>query len=221
MGILDINLYRDDLTRVASQPIVRRTEMSPRTSTTKTWFSSTTSSIPAARSRAALRCAHAISDECVPFSWPSLWIAGTAKLPIEANYIGKRISTKDNEVVEVRLQEDRRRRRDLRDGKFVKRKDLLGIQDLDRQEILEILDTAESFRRFPHVPSRRFRRFVAKPSSICFLKRRLERVLLLRLPASDFPPTSSTCQRLPAASRKAKRLSTPPEPWTPWPQIAW
>src|SRR5262245_31984181 len=29
MGILDINLYRDDLTRVAIQPVVRRTEVPP------------------------------------------------------------------------------------------------------------------------------------------------------------------------------------------------
>src|SRR5213593_224824 len=29
IGILDINLYRDDLTRVALQPIVRRTEVPP------------------------------------------------------------------------------------------------------------------------------------------------------------------------------------------------
>ena len=27
MGILDINLYRDDLTKVATQPVVRRTEI--------------------------------------------------------------------------------------------------------------------------------------------------------------------------------------------------
>ena len=29
MGILDINLYRDDLTRVAFQPVVRRTDVPP------------------------------------------------------------------------------------------------------------------------------------------------------------------------------------------------
>ena len=27
MGILDINLYRDDLTRVAEQPVIRKTEI--------------------------------------------------------------------------------------------------------------------------------------------------------------------------------------------------
>ena len=29
MGMLDINLYRDDLTKVATQPVVRRTEVPP------------------------------------------------------------------------------------------------------------------------------------------------------------------------------------------------
>ena len=29
IGILDINLYRDDLTKVATQPVVRRTEIPP------------------------------------------------------------------------------------------------------------------------------------------------------------------------------------------------
>src|SRR5262245_40089356 len=29
IGLLDINLYRDDLTKVATQPVVRRTDISP------------------------------------------------------------------------------------------------------------------------------------------------------------------------------------------------
>src|SRR5712691_8654187 len=29
IGVLDINLYRDDLTRVASQPVVQKTEVPP------------------------------------------------------------------------------------------------------------------------------------------------------------------------------------------------
>src|SRR6185295_286427 len=50
------------------------------------------------------------------------------------------------------IDRNRRRRRHLRDGKSVKRKDLLGIRELDCSEILEILDTAESMQELSSRP---------------------------------------------------------------------
>ena len=50
-----------------------------------------------------MRCA--ILAECAQFNWRSSSIAAIANCPIEANFIGKKITTKDNEVVEVKLKE--------------------------------------------------------------------------------------------------------------------
>ena len=44
------------------------------------------------------------------------------------------------------------------------RKDLLGLRDLTRDEITEILDTAERFRNVSGRRSRRSPRFVVGPS---------------------------------------------------------
>src|SRR6266480_577210 len=71
IGTLDINLYRDDLTRVASQPVVQKTEVPPD-----------------------------IDDHDIV-----LVDRGHRELPIEAKFVGKKITTKDNEVVEVKLSE--------------------------------------------------------------------------------------------------------------------
>ena len=103
MGILDINLYRDDLTKVATQPIVRRTEIPPGIDdqdvilvddvlyTGRTIGSALRALIDFGRMR-TIQLAVFVDR-------------GHRELPIEANYIGKKITTKDNEVVEVRLQE--------------------------------------------------------------------------------------------------------------------
>ena len=103
MGILDINLYRDDLTKVAHQPIVRRTEIPPGIDdkdvilvddvlyTGRTIGSALRALTDFGRMR-TIQLAVFIDR-------------GHREVPVEANYIGQKITTKDNEVVEVRLQE--------------------------------------------------------------------------------------------------------------------
>ena len=78
---------------------------------------------------------------------------GHRELPIEANFIGKKITTKDNEVVEVRLTEI-----DGEDAiyvmeKRVKTKRLCWeSRNSTREEILEILDTAETLQEISTRP---------------------------------------------------------------------
>src|SRR5437870_10029722 len=103
IGTLDINLYRDDLTRVASQPVVQKTEVPPNIDdrdvvlVDDVLYSGRTI-------RAAL-------DALCDFGrMRTILLAvmidrGHRELPIEANFIGKRITTKDDEVVEVKLRE--------------------------------------------------------------------------------------------------------------------
>ena len=103
IGVLDINLYRDDLTRVAFQPIVRRTEVPPNIDDKDVILIDDV--LYTGRTiRAAL-------DALCDFGrMRSIQLAvmidrGHRELPIEANFIGQKIATKDNEVVEVKLNE--------------------------------------------------------------------------------------------------------------------
>src|SRR2546430_14823553 len=103
IGTLDINLYRDDLTRVASQPVVQKTEVPPDIDdhdivlVDDVLYTGRTV-------RAAL-------DALCDFGrMRTIQLAvfidrGHRELPIEANFIGKKITTKDSEVVEVKLTE--------------------------------------------------------------------------------------------------------------------
>src|SRR5262249_47744254 len=103
IGVLDINLYRDDLTRVAFQPVVRRTDVPPDIDDKDVILIDDV--LYTGRTiRAAL-------DAMCDFGrMRSIQLAvmvdrGHRELPIEANYIGKKITTKDSEVVEVKLKE--------------------------------------------------------------------------------------------------------------------
>jgi pyrimidine operon attenuation protein/uracil phosphoribosyltransferase len=103
IGILDINLYRDDLTRVAFQPVVRRTDVPPDIDDKDVILIDDV--LYTGRTiRAAL-------DALCDFGrMRSIQLAvmidrGHRELPIEANFIGKKIPTKDSEVVEVKLRE--------------------------------------------------------------------------------------------------------------------
>jgi pyrimidine operon attenuation protein/uracil phosphoribosyltransferase len=103
IGALDINLYRDDLTRVAFQPVVRRTDVPPHIDDKDVILIDDV--LYTGRTiRAAL-------DALCDFGrMRSIQLAvmvdrGHRELPIEANFIGKKISTKDSEVVEVKLGE--------------------------------------------------------------------------------------------------------------------
>jgi len=103
IGTLDINLYRDDLTRVAFQPVVQKTEVPPNIDDRDVVLVDDV--LYTGRTvRAAL-------DALCDFGrMRSIQLAvmidrGHRELPIEANFIGKKIPTKDNEVVEVKLRE--------------------------------------------------------------------------------------------------------------------
>ena len=103
IGTLDINLYRDDLTRVAFQPVVQKTEVPPNIDDRDVVLVDDV--LYTGRTiRAAL-------DALCDFGrMRSIQLAvmidrGHRELPIEANFIGKKIATKDNEVVEVKLRE--------------------------------------------------------------------------------------------------------------------
>ena len=103
IGTLDINLYRDDLTHVSSQPVVQKTEVPPNIDDHDVVLVDDV--LYTGRTiRAAL---DALCDfgRMRTIQLAVLIDRGHRELPIEANFVGKKIGTKDNEVVEVRLVE--------------------------------------------------------------------------------------------------------------------
>jgi len=103
LGILDINLYRDDLTHVAVQPIVRRTELPPQIDDKDVILIDDvlyTGRTVGAALRALTDFGRMRTIQLAVFV-----DRGHRELPVEANFTGRKIPTKDNEVVEVRLTE--------------------------------------------------------------------------------------------------------------------
>lgn len=103
VGILDITLYRDDLTLVASQPIVHKTEID---------FDITDKIVILVDDVLYTgRTIRAALDALIDFGRPkSIQLAvlvdrGHRELPIRADYVGKNIPTSVSETVEVRLNE--------------------------------------------------------------------------------------------------------------------
>lgn len=102
-GILDITLYRDDLTQVAEQPVLKETEVD---------FDITGKKVilvdDVLYTGRTIRCA---MDELIDFGRPAviqlavLVDRGHRELPIRADYVGKNVPTSCNEVVEVKLKE--------------------------------------------------------------------------------------------------------------------
>lgn len=103
VGVLDINLYRDDLTRIAEHPVLRRTE------------------IPFDLDDAAVvlvddvlftgRTVRSALDALMDLGRPR-WIQlavlvdrGHRELPIRADFVGKNVPTARSEQVDVRLSE--------------------------------------------------------------------------------------------------------------------
>lgn len=103
VGILDITLYRDDLTLVSEQPVVHKTEINFDIDEKKIILVDDV--LYTGRTiRAAL-------DALADFGRPNiiqvavLIDRGHRELPIRADFVGKNIPTSQNESVEVRLQE--------------------------------------------------------------------------------------------------------------------
>jgi pyrimidine operon attenuation protein/uracil phosphoribosyltransferase len=103
VGILDITLYRDDLTLIAAQPVVHKTEID---------FDIADKNIVLVDDVLYTgRTVRAALDALVDFGRPkSIQLAvlidrGHRELPIRADYVGKNIPTANNETVDVRLEE--------------------------------------------------------------------------------------------------------------------
>jgi pyrimidine operon attenuation protein/uracil phosphoribosyltransferase len=102
-GLLDINLYRDDLTKVATQPVVRRTEIPPDIEEKDVILVDDvlyTGRTIGAALRALIDFGRMRTIQLAVFV-----DRGHREMPVEAKFIGKKIATKDTEVVEVRLKE--------------------------------------------------------------------------------------------------------------------
>jgi pyrimidine operon attenuation protein/uracil phosphoribosyltransferase len=103
IGILDITLYRDDLTLVAASPVIHETQIPFDISDKKVILVDDV--LYTGRTiRAAL-------DEIMDFGRPKsvnlvvLIDRGHREMPIRADFVGKNIPTASNETVEVRLKE--------------------------------------------------------------------------------------------------------------------
>jgi len=102
-GILDITLYRDDLTEVAEQPVLKETKID---------FDITGKKVilvdDVLYTGRTIRCA---MDQLIDFGRPAviqlavLVDRGHRELPIRADYVGKNVPTALNEIVEVKLEE--------------------------------------------------------------------------------------------------------------------
>jgi pyrimidine operon attenuation protein/uracil phosphoribosyltransferase len=102
-GALDITLYRDDLSTVAERPVVNKTEL-PADITGKTIILVDDVLYTGRTIRAAL-------DELNDFGRPRrvqlavLIDRGWRELPIQADYVGKFVTTTESEIIKVMLPE--------------------------------------------------------------------------------------------------------------------
>lgn len=103
VGILDITLYRDDLTLIAAQPVVHKTEID---------FDISDKNVVLVDDVLYTgRTVRAALDALIDFGRPkSIQLAvlidrGHRELPIRADYVGKNIPTSKNESVEVHMEE--------------------------------------------------------------------------------------------------------------------
>lgn len=103
VGILDITLYRDDLTLIAPHPVVRKTEID---------FDINNKHIILVDDVLYTgRTIRSALDALMDFGRPAtiqlavLVDRGHRELPIRADYVGKNIPTSKNETVEVHLEE--------------------------------------------------------------------------------------------------------------------
>ncbi|MDQ2843070.1 MAG: bifunctional pyr operon transcriptional regulator/uracil phosphoribosyltransferase PyrR [Acidobacteriota bacterium] len=103
VGILDINLYRDDLSPVAERPIVHNRQID---------FSIVGKDVVLMddvlyTGRTVRSALDALFDHGRPARVQLLVLIdrGHRELPIEARYVGRMVQTSDAEIIEVKLQE--------------------------------------------------------------------------------------------------------------------
>ena len=103
VGILDINLYRDDLTTVDIKPVVNATEI-PFSVQGKDIILMDDVLYTGRTIRAAL---DALFDHGRPARVQLLVLIdrGHRELPIEAKFVGRTVQTTDSEIIEVKFQE--------------------------------------------------------------------------------------------------------------------
>jgi pyrimidine operon attenuation protein / uracil phosphoribosyltransferase len=103
VGILDINLYRDDLSTVDIKPVVSATEI-PFSVQGKDIILMDDVLYTGRTIRAAL---DALFDHGRPARVQLLVLIdrGHRELPIEAKFVGRTVQTSDEEIIEVKLQE--------------------------------------------------------------------------------------------------------------------
>jgi pyrimidine operon attenuation protein / uracil phosphoribosyltransferase len=103
VGILDINLYRDDLTTVDIKPVVNATEI-PFSVNGKDIILMDDVLYTGRTVRAAL---DALFDQGRPARVQLLALIdrGHRELPIEAKFVGRVVQTSDQEIIEVKFQE--------------------------------------------------------------------------------------------------------------------
>src|SRR5918911_209121 len=103
VGILDINLYRDDLSTVGTQPVLNATEIDfPVTGKDIILFDDVLYTGRTIRAALDALFDHGRPDRvqlCV------LIDRGHRELPIEARYVGRMVQTTLNEIIEVKFQE--------------------------------------------------------------------------------------------------------------------
>jgi pyrimidine operon attenuation protein / uracil phosphoribosyltransferase len=108
-GILDINLYRDDLTTISNRPMLRETLID--------FDINDLSLVLVDDVLYTGRTIRAALDGIVDIGRPKriqlavLIDRGYRELPIQADYVGKYIETAEDEIVEVRLNEEDREER--------------------------------------------------------------------------------------------------------------
>ncbi len=103
-GILDITLYRDDLTTISNRPMLRETSIE--------FDINNVSLVLVDDVLYTGRTVRAALDGLVDLGRPKrvqlavLIDRGHRELPIQADYVGKYVQTADDEIVEVRLKEE-------------------------------------------------------------------------------------------------------------------
>jgi len=103
VGVLDISLYRDDLSTVSHQPVLNATDI-PFSVTGKNIILMDDVLYTGRTIRAAL---DALFDQGRPAKIQLLVLIdrGWRELPIEARFVGRMVQTSANEIIEVKFQE--------------------------------------------------------------------------------------------------------------------